>query len=77
VLAVPRSMAMSFEMAPKSEEIMQGPGELGLKTWIDRRVPSLDDLTQESVSSRLRLSVGLSRPSALTHWSFQGLKSDR
>jgi hypothetical protein len=23
---VPRSIAMSFEMAPKSEEIMEGPG---------------------------------------------------
>jgi hypothetical protein len=31
VLAVPRSMAMSLEMAPKSEEIMEGPGDWGLE----------------------------------------------
>jgi hypothetical protein len=29
VLAVPRSMAMSLEIAPKREEIIQGPEGLG------------------------------------------------
>jgi hypothetical protein len=37
VLAVPRSMAMSFEMAPKSEEIMEGPGDWGLEGGLPGR----------------------------------------
>jgi hypothetical protein len=30
-------MAMSFEIAPKREEIMQGPGEWGLERLVRQR----------------------------------------
>src|SRR5579859_2047140 len=73
VLAVPRSMAMSLEMAPKSEEIMEGPGDWGLERGLPGRLTKTIPSTPKRRVESLRFTGRPRPPSALPFRRIQGI----